>query len=494
MIKNFILLGLIFPIFYILYSSSASAVGASLYLSPSMGTYTVGNTFPVQIKLNTGGTAINTSEGTLSFNTDKLEAISVSKAGSIFTLWVQEPAFSNTLGTITFAGGKPSPGFTGAAGIIITITFKARTASFATANVTFAGGSVLADDGKGTNILTSMNSGVYTLASRETTPVLPPGSEGEQPSEISENVLAAPVVFSSTHSDENQWYLDNNPEFNWELPLGVTQVSLLLHQKPDADPGFISDGLIGGKKYENIEDGIWYFHIKFGNQDGWGEITHRKVLIGANPLPFGAVQITKIPTSIRIGEILNIEGKAIPEITVRIYIQKLGQEPILEEVAPDSGGNFFLKYDKSLSQGEYQVFAQAEDKKGFLSDPTEKYDLEVVLPPFLKFGTIVLDYLTSMIILIILIVAAFAVIFYIWYRISIWKKRIRKETGEVSQSVAGTFKSLKAEIGKQVAMLDKKPGLSKGEKETRDKLHKTLDTAEKFIGKEIKDVKREIEE
>ena len=102
------------------------------------------------------------------FNPDKLEVKSISKTDSIFTLWVQEPAFSNSLGTITFAGGKPSPGYTGAAGTINTITFKAKTATFATADLTFAVGSVLADDGKGTNILTNMGSGVYTIVARET--------------------------------------------------------------------------------------------------------------------------------------------------------------------------------------------------------------------------------------------------------------------------------------------------------------------------------------
>ncbi|PIS22372.1 hypothetical protein COT50_02305, partial [candidate division WWE3 bacterium CG08_land_8_20_14_0_20_41_10] len=149
----------------------AFAGSASLYLSPSVGNYTVGNTFLVQIKVNSGGLAINAADSTLIFDPDKLEVASLSKTDSVFSLWVQEPVFSNSLGTINFAGGKPSPGFVGAAGTIINITFKAKIAG--TANLTFAAGSVLADDGKGTNILASMGAAAYALASKTITPLLP---------------------------------------------------------------------------------------------------------------------------------------------------------------------------------------------------------------------------------------------------------------------------------------------------------------------------------
>lgn len=557
--------------------NEVAAIGASLYLVPSAGTYTVGNTFSVQIKLNTGGTAINTSDGTLSFSPEKLEAISISKTDSIFTLWVQEPAFSNTLGTVTFAGGKPSPGFTGAAGTILTITFRAKTATFGTANLTFAGGSVLADDGRGTNVLTNMNSGAYTFISRETTPNLPPSQGGERPAETFGKVLAAPVIFSTTHLDANLWYSNNDPEFNWQLPSGVNGVSLLLHQKPDANPGLTSDGLIISKSYEDVEDGIWYFHIRFRNEDGWGNILHRKALIDIeNPDPFEVVidnegdptnptpiiyfktqdslsgidyyevkiggeissttqasiigspfrpqpvpagkyimevkafdkagnfslvsteleivsietpKITEIPKSIRIGEVLTVKGEAKPEIGVRIYLRI----DDFEKVSADSAGKFVLNYKKVLAEGSYQIFAQAEDERGALSSPSEKHSLKVGLPPFLQFGKMALDYLTTMITLIVLISGAIAIIFYTWYRVSLWKKRVGKETKEVAQSVTGAFRALRDEVEEQVSSLDKKPGLTKGEKETRDKLQEALDISEKFIEEEIKDVEKELE-
>lgn len=568
-------------IFYLLISVScflllipaAGASGATLYLSPSSGSYTTGNTFLVEIKINSAGQPINAADGTLIFNSNNLEVVSISKGGSIFSLWVQEPSFSNSMNTVSFAGGKPSPGYIGAAGTIISITFRAKAAG--TANVTFASGSILADDGRGTNVLTNMGGGTYTISGRTITPI--PYEEPAAP-----GIPRLPVVYSSTHPDENKWYSNNNPEFSWELPEGITDVSFLLHENPTGDPGSGSDGLPSSTGFKDVEDGVWYFHIKFRNEYGWGEILHRKVLIDTAPplpfeividneddetnptpkfifetsdtpagleyyevflngksyeivpaedikndfyrpsplppenysavikafdkagnyssasavfdvLPFGYIKITKLPSRIRMGDVLKVEGETLAEMTARIYIQKQGEEPILAKTIADSQGKFVLQYEEVLLQGDYFVWAQAEDERGALSEATKKYSLKVGLPPFLQFGKIILDYLTTMITLIVLIVGALVVIFYAWYRIAVWRRRIRKETKEVSQSVNSAFRALREEVEEQVAMLDKKPGLTKKEKEIRDKLQEALDVSEKFIGKEIKDVERELE-
>ena len=561
-------------LFSVSFALPVRAQNASLYLSPSAGNYTVGTTFLVQVKVNSGGVAINAADGTLIFDPDKLEVVKISKEGSIFTLWVQEPVFSNSLGTINFAGGKPSPGFTGAAGIIINITFKAKTSG--TANLTFAAGSVLADDGKGTNILTHMGSGAYTLTTRVISPVPPAEEEHLLPATIP----AAPVISSPTHPDENKWYSNNDPEFSWQLPTDVTKVSYAIDQNPLTNPEFIAETLIDKVSFTDLEDDIWYFHINFKNQYGWGKLTHRKVLIDTEPpkpfeikvdngrdptnptpilhfkteddlsgleyyevqideepaaaaaeieknpyqplpqlpgkhfvevrafdkagnfssattefeiLPIEPPKITKIPKSIRIGEVLKIEGEAKPEITVRIYIQRLEKEPVIEKVTADLEGKWTLSYEKPLAKGDYLIWAQAEDKRGALSYPTKKYPLGVGLPPFLKIGKIALDYLTTMITLIILIVGALVVIFYSWYRISLWRKRVRTETKEVSQSVLSAFRALRDEVEEQIEYLDGKPGMTKDERQVRDKLKEALNISEEFISKEIKDIEKELE-
>lgn len=263
-----------------------SAGSASLYLFPPSGTYTVDSTFSVKVKVNSGGDTINVAEGTLVFNPDEISVVNLSKGGSIFSLWTTEPTFSNSTGNIVFGGGTSSA-FTGTSGTIINITFKARAS--ASAQVGFSSGSVLAADGKGTNILGNMQGGLYTLKPKIVTPpaeevspeveYIPEATPGGAP--------AAPVVSSSTHPNPNKWYSNNDPEFSWKVPTDVTAVKLLIEHLPTAIPAVLYTPPISEKKIEDLEDGVWYFHIRFKNQYGWGGILHRKVLVDTtSPEPF----------------------------------------------------------------------------------------------------------------------------------------------------------------------------------------------------------------
>jgi hypothetical protein len=550
--------------------NTQAAEGASLYLSPSVGVYSVGDFFSVTVKVDTGGVAINAAEAVIVFSKDKLDVVNVSKTGSIFALWTEEPTFSGAAGTVSFGGGLPSPGFTGSGGNLITITFKAK----ATGNalVSFSSGAVLANDGKGTNVLTNMRDGNYTIQVAEITP------SPVHPTQVPEK----PVVSSPTHPDPDKWYSNNNPEFNWDLPSDVNGVSLLLHKNAVANPGPISDGLMKSKKYENIEDGIWYFHIKFRNQYGWGQILHKKILIDTEPpkvfnieivkddstdpqptllfevddktsgvdyyiievdgkevgevsaeeievfpyeLPpqipgkhiinvkavdkagnstiatadviiesIEPPKITQYPEKLQEGDVLIIGGTSLyPDSTVIVYLQK-EDEAVTEGVAEtDEKGNWLYVHEKSVRKGVYKGWAKVKDSRGALSDPSEEITITVSLPAIFKYGKIAIDYLTMIFTLIALIVFILLVIFYAWYRISVWRKRMRKETQEVAKSVTTAFRALRDEVEEQIAMLDKKPGLTKGEKEIRDKLQEALDISEKFIGKEIKDIEKELE-
>jgi len=84
------------------------------------------------------------------------------------------------------------------------------------------------------------------------------------------------------------------------------------------------------------------------------------------------------------------------------------------------------------------------------------------------------------------------VILYARHRICIWREKIRTETREAKRSVAQAFKFLQEQLREQIEYFDKKPGLSKKEKEIRDKLQKTLNISKEFITKEIKDILKEL--
>jgi len=556
------------------------AEAATLYFSPSSGAYTVGGTLSVNVYVLSADQAMNAASGVISFPQDKLEVTSLSKTGSIFILWVQEPSFLNSVGTINFEGIVLNPGFTGAAGKIITTNFKVKAAGVATLN--FSSGSVLANDGKGTNILANMNSGTYTLKPVTITPpaeeILP---EEEYVAPPTVGVPAAPVVSSPTHPDENKWYSNNDPEFSWKLPSDVDGgVSIYFSKSPTSNPGPLPDGLFSTKSYENVEDGIWYFHIKLRNSYGWGPITHRKVLIDTTPplpfeidvqredptdpqpilnfettdelsgieyyemkigegepfpaekiktksyklppqapgehpielkvydkainfvlastninvLPIETPKITKFPTDLTPGQNLTLEGESLPEAIIEVFVQKKGEkEPTVEETKAEGEGNWSFVSSKALEKGDYEAWVEAQDKRGALSYPTEKLTISVNLPPFIKFGTMAISYFMIMATLIVLIATAIIIIFYTWYRISLWRKRLRTETKELSQAIYGAFKALREEVQEQIEYLDKKPGVTESEKKVRDKLKEALDVSEQFIDKELKDVEKELE-
>src|SRR3989338_5400274 len=89
---------LVFSLFPVL------AQAATLNFSPPSGSYGVGNTFLVNVNVESTDQAINAASGVVSFPWDKLEVVSISKQGSIFSLWPAEPSFSNTAGPVSFEG------------------------------------------------------------------------------------------------------------------------------------------------------------------------------------------------------------------------------------------------------------------------------------------------------------------------------------------------------------------------------------------------------
>ncbi len=543
-------------------ASAASAAGASLYLSPPSGTYNVDSVFSVKIKVDSGGKVINAAEGTLVFNPNELQIVNISKSDSIFTLWTTEPTFSNSEGSIIFGGGTSS-NFIGTSGTIVTISFTAKAS--ASAQMSFSSGSVLAADGKGTNILATMNGGTYTLKPKIT---IPPAEEVAPEAEYiptaPTGISSAPNIRSSTHPVADNWYSNNTPEFSWKVPSDVTAVKLLIGKMPTAVPTVLYAPAISEKKIDELPDGVYYFHARFKNQYGWGGITHRKVLIDTvspasfeilvdnqmdftNPTPilyfetedvtsgigFYEIKIgnadgrkviyedikhnpykmlpqspgkyriiveavdradnievavteviiepleppviTDFPKTLRVGGTLSIKGICQARNgVVKVFVKQQGEEPEAQDVKTDQEGNWSFVYPKELQRGSYQIWVELTDSRGAKSGPSDKITIMAALPPFLQFGSIAIDYLAVVITLISLVIVLISVIVFSWFRLCRWRKRLRKETRDVTRVLRKAFNVFEE--------LDKKSRLTKKEKEIQDKLKEAF--------KEIKDIKK----
>lgn len=154
---------------------------AALYVSPSSGSYHKGENFEVTVLINSD-VAINAVSGILSFSTQHLSVVEVSKKNSILNFWVEEPTFSNAgdFGNVRFQGVALNPGFTGSGGNVVTVIFRAHDTG--PASIRFTQSGVLANDGLGSNIVTSLVGAQFTVLPQKvslTTPT-PPNTQTPQ--------------------------------------------------------------------------------------------------------------------------------------------------------------------------------------------------------------------------------------------------------------------------------------------------------------------------
>ncbi|MES2216457.1 MAG: cohesin domain-containing protein [Patescibacteria group bacterium] len=189
-------------VFIVLVSGGAMTEAATLSLSPSGGgSYSVGQTFTVPVYVSTAGgsTAMNAVSTTISYPRNLFDLLSIDKNGSIINFWIREPAAAAD-GSISLEGGVYNPGYAGSQGRIVSLIFKAK--AVGTGSLTFGNASVLANDGQGTNILSTTGTAVVTIRKAAATPTPTPIVVPVVPVVIPTPVpVPAPEVVNPPHVD-----------------------------------------------------------------------------------------------------------------------------------------------------------------------------------------------------------------------------------------------------------------------------------------------------
>lgn len=127
--------------------------------------------------------------------------------------------------------------------------------------------------------------------------------------------------------------------------------------------------------------------------------------------------------------------------------------------------------------------------------PTEKLTLAVRRPAFLQIGSSAIVLLSVAVPLAALVILLLFILWYSWHKLSLLRKRLRKEVREVETTLYKAFDSLKEDVREQVEMLKKtrtKRELTEEEDKIIKQLKSNLDNAEKFIRGEIEDIKKEV--
>lgn len=147
--EKYLILGVIFAIGFFFLPFAVNAA-TTVYFDLDNPAISEGNTFIVNLKISTPDKSVNVIDGTITYNSNKLEIKEISTGGSLFTLWPKPPVFSNDKGNLSFVGGI-SGGFQGEKGEVLKIIFLAK--SEGKSQIDFLDGfSVFLNDGQGTQI------------------------------------------------------------------------------------------------------------------------------------------------------------------------------------------------------------------------------------------------------------------------------------------------------------------------------------------------------
>lgn len=467
---------------------------ADLSITPAAGSVSAGKTISVQVMLDPSGDSVNAADGTMSFDSTVLSVDSISRDGSAFSLWTADPAYSNSAGTITFSGGTPTA--FSSSKKVLTIVFKGKAAG--SGAIAFTKGSVLAADGKGSDVYKNGTGGTITVSSAAAAP--PPDTSADTVDTGDGSTPIAPIVNSSTYSKSESWYGTSTGVFTWVLPDDVTGVRTLLSQKDNDNPAVaLKGGATSTVTVSGIPDGVSYFYVALKNSSGWGDVGKIKIQVDtAPPLDFsvailapgsdgGAAKLAfKTDDSLSgLDRYEIIVGTSTP-ITARAQDVSDGTYP----VPPNPGG-------------VQHVTIRAYDKAGNMKDTTADLDLPAVAKP--KAASAAADTpapapapmfgLMGVIFIVILALVLGGLI--MWNRYT--KKIMRREKEELLAAVLEVrdkndriFSAMREEFEQLINDFNPQPQLTPGERALLEEVKEVLDISEELVDSSIEDLKKMI--
>lgn len=486
LILYFILLFCILIFAFFIYSR---AEAASLYFSPSSGSYVVDQTFSIAIYVSSDNQSINAIESEINFPADKLEVESLSKNNSILNFWVEQPFFSNNEGKIKFSGVALNPGFIGNAGKVLTLNFKVKSSGIA--NLKFNSAAVLANDGLGTNVLNNTSGAQFNLiqsiaeqSQLEIQPQKPIGFLKPLP----------PSITSPTHPDENKWYNQNNVLLKWSIVEDIAAIKFSLTKDLKSLPSTLINYPFNNKEYKNLEDGIWYFALQFKNKNNnWSDVSYFKMQIDTTPpepfqIDFIDGKVTRNPRPVILFDTTDKTSG------IDYYKIKIGDGDFFDIQGDIAKSNPYTLPEQA--PGKHTILVQAFDKAGNYAYAKDEF--EILAPPsyleiFSKKISITLSYLIPLIALILILIIL--LLYGIRY-IIILRKKIKKEKEITFKEIHKIFSFLKKETETRINNLKKIKNLRNLTAEEEDiinDLQKDLDRSEKIIKKDFDEIFKEID-
>lgn len=345
---------------FILSAHYASA--ATIYISPEQGSFGIGEEFSVNIKINSEGESINAAQASLSWPANVLKFVEADKTGSIFNFWVDEPK-PTTESSLSFIGGT-SNGISGEALQALKIKFK--TVGGGAAEISMSDAAITAADGKGTNILSLIKGAAFGVGAEVIKPQTPtvvvptaptpsapapaiPTPEPERlvrPPVPAAKLPQAPEVRVPLYINQNAWHSNIGETVAlWDVSNDIINIAVQLDHSPNTEPKTSEKELFTGKKFGILEEDVWYIHVRFRNNIGWGPTTHYRIAIDTQP-----------PLSFKIN---GLEGETTDN-----------PSPMIEFQTNDALSGLF-EYQIKINGGQ-AIIIPAADHKGIFELPLQE--------------------------------------------------------------------------------------------------------------------------
>jgi hypothetical protein len=310
----------------------AQAQAATFFMTPQSIEVKTGDTFTVDLRVNSADEGFNAAQATIQFPKDivTIKSIDYSPSASVFNFWLDGPSFSNPGGSLTFMGGTTN-GVVGASIGILKITFVANNTG--DASIAISDAAITASDGSGTNILTGVGASSISIKAGTTPPTTPTTpttatstptkpttpttpSTPTKPTVVAPSTPSAPLTEAPVaeklpepvqisrepvlakeiprvtslalnvpfYPDQNQWYnLTSKFLAQWKLTPDISGVNSIINKNTIFTASDKSEGLFDSKFFPSLEDGIWYLHLALKNNKGWGDVSSYRLAIDTLP-------------------------------------------------------------------------------------------------------------------------------------------------------------------------------------------------------------------
>jgi len=210
--------------------------------------------------------------------------------------------------------------------------------------------------------------------------------------------------------------------------------------------------------------------------------------------------ITNISRDISNEEIFYVGGKtgiSFSEVTIFLQNFRTG-ETFSYNVSADRIGDWFYRHDAFLSSGSYQIWTQGKIADQ-VSPPSPQIQMTVGATA-LQFGASRISYeVLYLIFVVILLFISLGLFGYFVFHIYYGRKergRLMKEVREAEESVRRGFMILRQDIEAELAFVNKlklSKALTDEENAMEQRLLKDFQEVERYIGKEIWDIEKEID-